>query len=169
MTPTQIGLIVIAVLVALLAGSGYMLKRQIAENGRLESQIAVQQASLDKITEEKAKADAALVERDRLLSKRSGEVQTLRTRLRALERENAVVQEWMRQPLPQPVVEFLCKLTHSDSPVCVPPTGPAPAAPVGAVDGDHERRPARLGRADGGADGRAQCGQAGCQPVLQGG
>jgi cell division protein FtsB len=101
---TKYLLIAIAALCAALGGTGWLLKQQIAENGKQGERITQYETQLDALAEQ-AKRDRDLIE------KRAREGAAARAEAaklaEALERSLSANREWADAPIPQEVQDAL--------------------------------------------------------------
>lgn len=97
-------LIVVAVLLGLLAGSGYALKRSYSRNGEIKAELT-QAAEKVAALEKQAKADQALLKKRAAAEKEARARETAAHK--ALERSLFENREWADQPVPKEVLDAL--------------------------------------------------------------
>lgn len=100
----KVYLITIAVLIALLASSGWALKRSYTRNGEIKAELT---QATDKVTalEKQAKADQVLLKR-RAAAEKVARAQAVEAQ-RALERSLSANPEWAQTPIPKEVQDAL--------------------------------------------------------------
>jgi hypothetical protein len=100
----KVYLITAAILLALLGGSGLLLRKSYTRNGVLQTELAASKASLA-VLEKQAKSDQALLKR-RAAAEKAARAQAVAAQ-RELERSLSANPEWANAPIPQEVQDAL--------------------------------------------------------------